>query len=213
MVLSAKQKLLKIIGLKMIQSKEDYLYYLECDKIALRKTTHRPRFKHDVIWSFERLLRKCEYYENCRSGLIGRLYGKWLKYRYVCLSQKLGFSVGFNMCGPGLCIEHYGMLLINGKCGKNFRVIGGAVIGVTDDNKKPIIGDNVFVGFGAAIVGDVVIADNVAVGANAVVAKSITTPGVTVGGIPARIISQRGSDGYLVKATEIVKGYAKNRTN
>lgn len=186
----------------MIQSKKDYLYYLDCDKIALRKTTRHPRFKHDIIWTFERLLRKCEYYENCRHDIIGRLYGKWLKYRYVCLSQKLGFSVGFNMCGPGLCIEHYGMLLINGKCGKNFRVIGNAVIGATESNKTPIIGDNVFVGFGAAIIGDVVIADDVAIGANAVVSKSVLTPGVTVGGIPAKIISNNGSDKYIVKADE-----------
>lgn len=90
----------------MIQSKNDYLYYLECDKIALRKSTLKPRFKHDIIWSFQRLLRKCEYYENCKRGLYNKLLGKWFKYRYVCLSQKLGFSIGFNTCGPGLCIEH-----------------------------------------------------------------------------------------------------------
>lgn len=130
----------------MIKCKQDYLYYLACDKVALRKKTRRPRFKHDIIWKFERLLRKCEYYENCRHDLLGRVYSKWLKYRFVCLSQKLGFSIGFNLCGPGLCIEHYGMLLINGKCGKNFRVIGGAVIGATENDKTPIIGDNVFVG-------------------------------------------------------------------
>lgn len=193
----------------MIQSKQDYLYYLECDKVALRKTAKRPRFKHDIIWTFERLLRKCEYYENCRHDIIGRLYGKWLKYRYVCLSQKLGFSIGFNLCGPGLCIEHYGMVMINGKCGKNFRVIGSVVVGVTEDDKKPIIGDNVFVGFGAAIIGDVFIADNVAVGANAVVTKSITTSGVTVGGVPAKVISQNGSGKYLVRATEIVNNKLK----
>lgn len=189
----------------MIQSKEDYLYYLECDKVALRKNTKRPRFKHDIIWTFERLLRKCEYYENCRHDIIGRLYGKWLKYRYVCLSQKLGFSVGFNLCGPGLCIEHYGMLLINGKCGKNFRVIGSAVVGATEDDKTPVIGDNVFMGFGAAIIGDVLVANDVAIGANSVVTKSIMTSNVTVGGVPAKIISQNGSGKYLVKATEIVE--------
>ena len=103
----------------MIQSKEDYLYYLECDRVALRKDYPRPRFKHDIVWSFQRLLR--------RHGLWGRLYGRWLKYRLVCLSQKLSFSIGLNSCGPGLCIEHYGTLYINGKVSKNFIVKSNAV--------------------------------------------------------------------------------------
>ena len=188
----------------MIQSKEDYLYYIECDRIALRKNYKRPRFKHDIVWSFERLLRKCEYYENCRKDIIGRIYGKWLKFRFVCLSHKLSFSIGLNTCGPGLCIEHYGTLYINGKVGKNFRVIGNAVIGATESGKTPILGDNVFMGFGSVVIGDITIADGVAIGANAVVSKSILTPNITVGGIPAKQISQKGSDKYLVKATEFV---------
>lgn len=191
----------------MIQSKSDYLYYLECDKVALRKTTKRPRFSHDIIWKFERLLRKCEYYENCRRDILGRIYGKYLKFRYVRLSHKLGFSIAFNMIGPGLCIEHYGLVLINGRCGKNFRTIGGTVIGVTGDNMKPEIGDNVFLGFGAAIIGDTHIANGVAVGANSVVCKDIFTPNVSVGGVPAKIISEKGSEDYLIKATEIVDKY------
>ena len=96
----------------MIQSKEDYLFYLERDKIAMRKKTKRPRFKHDIIWSFLRLLRKCEYYENCKQDFFSRIYAKFLKYRYVVLSQKLGFSIGFNTCGPGLGLEQYGNITI-----------------------------------------------------------------------------------------------------
>lgn len=185
----------------MIQSKTDYLYYLECDKIALRKTANQPRYKHDIIWTFERLLRKCEYYENCKKGIISRLVGKFLKLRYVNLSQRLGFSIGFNTCGPGLCLEHYGNIIINqnAKIGANCRIIGGAVIGATEDDKVPTIGNNVFIGFGAAIIGDIEIAYGVAIGANAVVTKSITTPNVTVGGIPARMISQNGSKKYITK--------------
>lgn len=191
----------------MIQSKKDYLYYLECDRLALRKTTKRPRYKHDIIWTFERLLRKCEYYENCRHDILGRVYGKWLKYRYVCLSQKLGFSIGFNTFGPGLCLEHYGNIVINeqARIGCNCHIMGSVVVGSTDDDKVPTIGDNVFIGFGAAIIGDVIVADGVAIGANAAVCKSVTTPNVTVGGVPAKVISEKGSEGYLVKATEIFK--------
>lgn len=191
----------------MIRSKEDYRYYLECDKIAMCKTKKHPAYKHDIIWTYERLLRKCEYYENCKHGLIDRIYAKFLKLRYVNLSHKLGFSIGFNTCGPGLCLEHYGNIVINqyAQIGSNCRIIGGVVIGATEDDKVPTIGDNVFIGFGAAIVGDITIADGVSIGANAVVTKDILTPNVSVGGIPAKVISQNGSEKYLVKATNIVK--------
>lgn len=190
----------------MIQSKKDYLYYLECDRIALRKNTKSPRYLHDIIWTFERLLRKCEYYENCRKDVFGRLYGKYLKFRFVRLSHRLGFSIGFNTCGPGLCIEHYGNVVINqnAKIGCNCRIIGSVVIGATFNDKIPTIGDNVFIGFGAAVIGDINIPDGVAIGANAVVSKDISVSDVTVGGVPAKVISHRGSEGYLVKATEIV---------
>lgn len=191
----------------MIQSKKDYFYYLECDKVAMRKSTKTPRYKHDIIWTFERLLRKCEYYENCRHDIFGKIYCKWLKYRYVTLSHKLGFSIGFNTCGPGLCLEHYGNIVINqkAKIGCNCHIIGSVVVGATEDDKVPTIGDNVFIGFGAAIIGDITIADNVAIGANAVITKSIPIPNVSVGGIPAKIISHKGSGMYLMKATEIVE--------
>lgn len=188
-----------MIGSKMIQSKQDYLYYLECDKKALRKTGKTPRYKHDIIWTFQRLLRKCEYYENCKSGLISRIYAKFIKLRYVNLSHKLGFSIGFNVFGPGLCLEHYGSIIINQNAtvGANCRIIGNAVIGATENHKVPKLGNNVFIGFGAAIIGDVTVADGVAIGANAVVSKSILTPNITVGGIPAKQISNNGSSAYI----------------
>lgn len=190
----------------MIQSKKDYLYYLECDRIAMRKTGKRPRYLHDIIWTFERLLRKCEYYENCKHDIFSRVYAKFLKLQYVKLSHRLGFSIGFNTCGPGLCIEHYGNVVINqnAKIGCNCHIIGSVVVGATADDMVPSIGNNVFIGFGAAIIGRVSVADGVAIGANAVVSKDILSPNVSIGGIPAKIISNKGSDGYLVKAAEII---------
>lgn len=55
-----------------------------------------------------------------------------------------------------------------------------------------IIGKHVYIGPGAKIFGDIYIADDIAIGANAVVNKSFTTPGITVAGVPAKIISDKG---------------------
>ena len=53
--------------------------------------------------------------------------------------------------------------------------------------------------------GGIRIADGVCIGANAVVIKDILEPNITVGGIPARKISDNNSDKYIIKATEIAR--------
>jgi serine O-acetyltransferase len=62
-----------------------------------------------------------------------------------------------------------------------------------------MIGDNCYIGPGAKIFGAIEIGPDVAIGANAVVNKSFPGGGVTLGGIPARVISQSGSGGLHVK--------------
>lgn len=184
----------------MINSKEDYFYYLEQDRIALGKNRKKPRFMHDIIWKFQILMRKCEYLENCRHDYFGRALAKIYKFRYVALSQKLGFSIGFNTFGPGLSIAHYGMIVVHGnaRIGKNCRIHEGVTIGATGGNTNaPSIGDNVFIGSGAKILGGISIADNVAIGANAVVVKSISENGTTWAGVPVRKVSDNNSKAYL----------------
>ena len=66
----------------MINSKNDYLKYLEQDKLALGKKYKFPKLVHDEIWRFEILLRKTEYYVNCKKTFIGKLYSKVLQFLY-----------------------------------------------------------------------------------------------------------------------------------
>ena len=104
------------------------------------------------------------------------------------------------MFGPGLSIAHYGTIVVNdaARVGKNCRIHEGVNIGATNGSlRAPQIGDNVFIGTGAKIIGDLTIADDVAIGANAVVVKSITEKGVTYGGIPAKKISANNSHSNL----------------
>jgi serine O-acetyltransferase len=115
-------------------------------------------------------------------------------------SVKLGFSIPLNVFGPGLSIAHYGTIVVSdaAKVGKNCRIHEGVNIGATNGSfKAPEIGDNVFIGTGAKIIGDITIADDVAIGANAVVVKSILEKGVTYGGVPAKKISANNSHANL----------------
>src|SRR5699024_2703000 len=114
---------------------------------------------------------------------------------------KLGFSIPFNVFGPGLNIAHYGSIVVNGnaRVGQNCRMHSATNIGETR-GKSPTIGDNCYIGPGAVISGDIKIGNNVAIGANAVVLKDVPS-NVTVAGIPAKIISNKGS--AVIEGTKI----------
>ena len=93
-------------------------------------------------------------------------------------------STIFNHRGLG-CTVHY-----NAVIGKNCRIMPNVMIGSKfpngkSDAKPPVIGNNVFIGAGAVVIGDIKIGDNVIIGANAVVTKDIPSNHYAVG-IPAR---------------------------
>lgn len=91
--------------------------------------------------------------------------------------------------GPGLRIEHWGGVYIEAKIGKNCRIQQDVMIGYRGGFRGggfPTIGDNVYVGVGAKILGEVRIGNNVIIGANAVVITDVPDNAVAVG-VPAQI--------------------------
>jgi serine O-acetyltransferase len=186
----------------MITTKKDLKHYLGQDAIALRCYKKRPRILGDDIWKYQIILRKTEYYANSFHNSKKYLLFHYIWYRNQLrkYSFKLGFSIPLNVFGPGLSIAHYGTIVVNAaaKVGKNCRIHEGVNIGATNGSSSaPQIGDNVFIGTGAKIIGDISIANDVAIGANAVVVKSITESGVTYGGVPAKKISSNNSHSNL----------------
>jgi len=92
--------------------------------------------------------------------------------------------------GKGFVIMHPVGVVINSKVsgGENITVESGVVIG-DEKGQAPILGNNVFIGAGAKIIGGITIGDNVKIGANAVVVKDLPS-NVTAVGIPAKIINK-----------------------
>lgn len=196
----------------MIKSKDELAFYLQADKIALKipQKIKFPRPIIDKIWKYEILLRKTEYHKNM-NGLYHKIFAKFYKLRLVILGDKLTIKLEPNVFGPGLSIAHYGTIITNpnAKVGNNCRIHEGVTIGATNGSSNaPKIGDNCFIGSGAKIIGDIVIGNNVAIGAGAVVVNNVKD-NVTVGGVPAKIISNNNSSSNIINATERVLNNAK----
>jgi serine O-acetyltransferase len=92
--------------------------------------------------------------------------------------------------GPGFVIEHSGGIVVSGfaSFGANCRIRNGVVIGLArvDEPCAPQLGDNVDVGAGAKLLGNIRIGDNVCIGANAVVITDVPSNSIAVG-VPAII--------------------------
>lgn len=98
--------------------------------------------------------------------------------------------------GEGLFIDH-GMGVVIGETsiiGDNVTLFQGVTLGGTGKEKgkrHPTLGNNIVVGAGAKILGNIKIGDNVLVGANAVVIRDIPSDS-TVVGVPGRVAKRRG---------------------
>lgn len=91
--------------------------------------------------------------------------------------------------GPGLYVPHpVGTVIMANRIGENVTLVSGITIGMRNYPAFPTIGNNVFIGAGARVLGDLTIGDNVNIGANAVVTKDLPS-NCTAVGVPAKIIS------------------------
>lgn len=104
--------------------------------------------------------------------------------------------------GPGLYLGHLVSIVVNTQTviGSNCTLGHGVTLGQTNARSKhpgcPVIGDNVYLGCGAKVIGGIKVGDGAAIGPNSVVIKDVPPMGV-VSGIPATVISMKGSDGYV----------------
>jgi serine O-acetyltransferase len=102
--------------------------------------------------------------------------------------------------GHSCIIDHGHGIVISGfaSFGNNCRIRNGVVVGLRriDDKRCPRIGNNVDIGAGAKILGNITIGNNVVIGANAVVLCDVPDNSIAVG-VPA-IIKPRKSEGFTL---------------
>lgn len=184
----------------MIRTKDDLKLFLRED--AKRNGVNTNFFVYRAcIWAglenyhifrYLKCLRKCEFHLNTKHKLRYLLY----RIKLYRLGLRYNIRIPINVCGYGLRIMHIaggGGILLNAKkignyCGFN----AGVLLGNKDNvENKPTIGDYVAFGPGSKAFGEITIGTNVFIAPNAVVTKDVPN-NVTVGGIPAKIISNKG---------------------
>lgn len=186
----------------MILSKQELNFYIEHDSLNYQAVTGVKKWWRQLyvnpisdqwyIWNYIKTLRMCEYHIN-NNGLHHKLLRIWYLHRLRIISKITGFQIPPNTVGPGLTIWHWGPIIVNPKVriGENCTLNPMIVIGHKNEGEgAPQIGNNVFIGGGAKIIGSITIGDNVIIAPNAVVVKDIPSD-VVIGGIPCEILKRK----------------------
>lgn len=148
------------------------------------------------MFRYVKTLRKLEYYTNKNQHIWDRILKTYYFLKWRRLSLITQIHIYPNSVGPGLHLVHPGLRRIGCivKAGKNLTVLPMVLFGKKSpevDTTNFIIGDNVYIGAGALIMGPVRIGNNVVIGAGSVVTKDIPDNCV-VAGNPAKVIKMSG---------------------
>jgi serine O-acetyltransferase len=117
-------------------------------------------------------------------------------HRWLCAACGIELPLELQ-AGPGLAITHGWGLVVNGgaKLGRNVTLMQGVTIGRADsiaaDGSRstgyPVIGNDVWIGPGAVVVGGVHVGDGCRILPNSVVTTDLDA-GSMAGGVPAKVI-------------------------
>lgn len=154
------------------------------------------RFKQDYgmnlnrLFSFVHLMKNVRPFRNLFYYRI-RPFDKIIPFFY---RKDPAFFLMADKVMPGLVLHHPFSTIINAKyIGRNCTIRHLTTLGNKnkDDNLRPTILDNVDIGSGVTIIGNVTIGNNCVIGAGAVIVKDVGDNCVVVGS-PSRIIKRNG---------------------
>lgn len=177
---------------------QDMLRYGLRGKLTIR--TFVRYFWVEVIpgLKFMIVFRYCQYFRK-KNRLLFYIYYLWLRR----LRVKYGIDISYRTkIGKGLYIGHFGGIVIHGdtEIGAFCNLSQGMTIGVSNRGKNvgvPKIGDRVFIGPGAVILGGITIGNDVLIGTNAIVNFDVPDQSVVAAPL-ATIISDKGSSDYIM---------------
>ena len=204
--------------MQRIRSKRELEFYILADRIMAGceewglKQILLNKIAPPNILNYLKHLRCCQYYKHQR-GLFDFLLYTWHWIWYQRLGVKLGFSIGYDALGYGVHIPHYGTIVVNNQCRiGNYCVLHTSTC--IGGNGK-VIGDGLYVGSGAMIMGPIKLGNGVSVASQSLVNKSFADDNVLLAGSPAvakkprRIWYEEDGSVYLERVKRIEKLKAK----
>jgi len=182
--------------LKTLIAADQYRYEAKNGfKDFLKQCFRESGFRFTVV------MRLCDFFRKHKWSRFGIYH--LLVWKHHRMQIRYGAYIEYScQIGGGLYLGHLCSIVTNVRCtiGENCTLGHGVTIGKTHDRSKhpgvPLIGDRVYLGCGAAVLGGVRIGDDAVVAPNAVVVSDVPA-GAVVGGIPARVLSMEGSAGYV----------------
>ncbi len=130
------------------------------------------------------------------------LFLGWMYFWQKSIEILTGISIPASArIGNSFYIAHFGGIILNSetRIGNNCNISQGVTIGVSglgDRRGVPVIGNNVYIGANAVLAGHISIGDNVLIAACSFVGSDVEENNV-VQGVPAVIISDKSSKGYI----------------
>lgn len=124
-----------------------------------------------------------------------------LVYRFLNFLVQIlfGISISSNCrIGPGFYIGHFGGIVVHGDLGADCSIGQGVTIGSRGAGRSdgyPVLGDRVYVGAGAMVIGSVRVGDDVIIGANTVVVTDVPA-GCRVVSAASRILPPQGQTAH-----------------
>lgn len=158
----------------------------------------KEKFFFPLQMKYLKLWREASYY-----GKKGGLKGKLLALKLEKLTERTHILIPPEVsAGPGLYIGHLGRIIIHPdvKLGKNVNLSTGITLGQANRGKKkgtPVIGDDVWIGTNAVIVGGITIGNDVMIAPGAYVNFDVPDHSVVIGNPGVIHESDHATEGYI----------------
>lgn len=189
-----------------------YLYRVVLKNKMLRADFFR--YEGDLSWkSFKKCFRNPGFHftiylrlstELSRYSLLGR----FARYKYKQLTFKYMYQIPrLTKIGKGLQISHFGTCLVHTKAvfGENCYFSHNIAVGVSKRGPKqgvPTVGNRVWIGANAIVMGNITIGDDVLIAGNSFVNVDVPAHSIVLGN-PAKIIPRdNATEGYILNVYE-----------